>query len=70
MERPPHLLLLHHWLADEGVHCRLGKGRGNAEPGSVALSIVDNRTTVRADIGQELNAEAVQSCDREFAYLA
>jgi hypothetical protein len=70
VERPPHLLLLHHPLADEGIHCRLGEDRGNAEPGSVTLSIVDNRTSVRADIGQELNAEAVQPCDREPALMS
>ena len=46
VERPAHLLLLDHPFADERVHRGLGEGRGDAKPGSVALSVVDDRAAV------------------------
>lgn len=51
------LLLLDHPFADQRVHRWFGEGDGDTKPGSGTLSIVDDRTTGRTNIDQELRTE-------------
>lgn len=68
VERPSHLLLLDHPLSDKRNYRRLGKFRSDAKPGPAALSIVNDRTAVGTDEGQELRTKAAKPCDREFTF--
>jgi hypothetical protein len=51
---PLHLLLLGKALADDGIHRRLDKGRGDTLTGSVALAIVDLAGLIAGDVDSEL----------------
>lgn len=69
MLRPAHLLLFHHALGDQRIDRRLGKCRGDAKTGAVALAVVDDRTAVRVDVGEELRAKVMKARDRECPFL-
>ena len=49
-DRPAHLLALGQALADNRIHGRFRQGGSDAEPGSVALAVVDDRTAIGSDI--------------------
>ena len=49
-DRPAHLLALGHALADNRIYGELSERGSDAEPGSIALAVVDDRAAIGSDI--------------------